>query len=63
MTFDAQPDRPVSQLASISDQNRSTTPDTVPAAQPSPEPASSNEGDLPAQMPTNAFEGFGSFSG
>ncbi|MER2265398.1 hypothetical protein [Methylobacterium oxalidis] len=63
MTFDAQPDRPVSQLASISDQNHSTTPDRVSAAQVRPEPASSNEDDIPTQTRTNEFEGFGSFSG
>ena len=63
MTFDAQPDRPVSQLASISDQNHSTTPDPVSTAQVRPEAESSNDDGLPVQTPTNAFEGFGSFSG
>jgi hypothetical protein len=62
MTLDTQPERLVASLASVSDQTQSD--------QPEPSPGKTSEGDTktseqssPVAKPTNAFEGFGSFSG
>ena len=62
MTLDTQPERLVASLASVSDQTQSD--------QPEPSPAKTSQGDIktseepaPVAKPTNAFEGFGSFSG
>jgi len=61
MTSDTQPDRVVSSIASLSDQTRPEKPD------PSTEKTSEASG-MPHERPsadakpTNAFEGFGSFS-
>jgi hypothetical protein len=62
MTLDTQPDRFVASLASVSDQTRSEQ------AEPPPEKISEGVDTpsgkpRPVAKPTNAFEGFGSFSG
>jgi hypothetical protein len=62
MTLDTQPDRLVASLAAVSDQTQSEN------LEPSPEKtleddATSSDKPVSVAKPTNAFEGFGSFSG
>jgi hypothetical protein len=62
MTLDMQPDRFVASIAAVSDQTQSEQ------LEPSPDKtyeceAKTSEKPTPLAKPTNAFEGFGSFSG
>ncbi|MGT2489182.1 MULTISPECIES: hypothetical protein [Methylobacterium] len=62
MTLDTQPDRFVASLASVSDQTQSEHLEpSLDKTYESDEATS--EKPTPVAKPTNAFEGFGSFSG